>query len=178
MELGCGNGHFLQNYLELKPGSKALGVDKRFKRLFKTSQKLGELGGHVYHGEVAEFVSHTRSALWDEIWVQFPDPWPKERHKKNRMLNPLFFHHVYRLLKNHGRFCFVSDSKAYWDFLIRANQRSQLFASSIALDGDLFSELPPTLFKKRFLALKRPIYSIELRKHVLNEENVFQSLES
>lgn len=164
VDLGCGNGHFLEAYLNQHPEFTGLGIDRRFKRLFKTAEKLRNTESRVFYGDVPQFVKQSPAFFWDEVWMMFPDPWPKKRHAKHRMIDFRFFFHIFRMLKEGGRFCFISDYAPYWEFFINSNSRSRLFSVSRTLEGDLFQDLPGSLFKTRFQNLERPIYSLEFRK--------------
>lgn len=164
VDLGCGNGHFLKDYLELHPKMKGLGVEKKFKRLFKTAEKLADTQSTVIPYDVHAFLSESPSDFWSEVWVQFPDPWPKLRHEKHRMCTPLLFHEIHRILKDGGRFCFRSDHAPFWQFFQDENQRRKLFPLSRASHGDLFDDAPPSLFQRTFQSKGIPIYSLEFLK--------------
>ncbi|MBN8555795.1 MAG: methyltransferase domain-containing protein [Deltaproteobacteria bacterium] len=167
VDLGCGNGHFLSEYLKLHPEMAGLGVDKRFKRIFKTAEKLQRnesLQSRVIFWDVPTFVQDSPAEFWDEVWMQFPDPWPKDRHEKHRMVTKEFFQQIYRILKPGGRFCFRSDCRSYWEFFQIENSRREFFPIVLSQKGDLFETEPKTLFQRRFLQAGVPIYSLQLRK--------------
>jgi len=164
VDLGCGNGHFLSQYLLKHPDLHGLGVEKRYKRVFKTQTKLRGTESHTLCWDVPDFVRKSPAEFWQEVWMQFPDPWPKKRHAKHRMLRLEFFHNVHRILKSTGRFCFVSDCEAYFEFLLDANSRLKLFEIELSCRGDLFAAEPSSIFKEIFKRNKAPIFSCEFRK--------------
>jgi tRNA (guanine-N7-)-methyltransferase len=51
----------------------------------------------------------------DEVHVLFPDPWPKARHHKRRLITPLFLDLLTRILKPGGRLIFVTDDESYFE---------------------------------------------------------------
>lgn len=167
VDLGCGNGHFLEEYLRQNPDLVGIGVERRYKRVFKTAQKMGRVESEtsrVFQMDIGEFLLASPRDFWDEIWLQFPDPWPKLRHEKNRIVNSATFQSIYRALKSSGRFCFRSDCRAYWEILQMANIRAELFPIVKSQKGDLFPDDPKTLFQRKFMQISRPIYSLEFRK--------------
>ena len=60
------------------------------------------------------------------IYILFPDPWPKKRHKKRRLINPENLQEFYRILKKGGRLYIVSDHPDYqYDILMNTIIRSR-----------------------------------------------------
>ena len=167
VDLGCGNGHFLEEYLKLHPDFLGLGIERRYKRVFLTAKKIERVEtplSRVIQFDIGEFLEKSPPNFWDEIWLQFPDPWPKTRHEKHRMVNYSTFQGIYSALKPRGRFCFRSDSRAYWELLQMANIRSELYPIVKSQVGDLFHDSPQTLYQRKFLKILTPIYSLEFRK--------------
>ena len=68
----------------------------------------------LFQGNVLEFLDIlNQKSIFDEIWILFPDPWPKIRHQKRRLINSKFivFLHFY-LIKN-ASLVMVTDSRSY-----------------------------------------------------------------
>lgn len=92
LEIGCGHGHYLTAYAQQYPDSNCLGIDLVSRRITKALQKrdkrkLANL--HFIKAEVKEFMSIWPKRLSIErIFILFPDPWPKKRHTKNRIIQP------------------------------------------------------------------------------------------
>ncbi len=90
LEIGCGHGHYLTAYAEQHPESHCLGLDLVTKRISKANAKkdkrdLNRL--HFMKAEIREFMMAWPEHLsLERIFVLFPDPWPKKRHSKNRIL--------------------------------------------------------------------------------------------
>jgi tRNA (guanine-N7-)-methyltransferase len=100
LELGCGHGHFLTAYAEAHPQARCLGVDLVSKRIRKARAKAGKRGldNLVFiKAEVGELLDAWPESLRVErIFVLFPDPWPKKRHAKNRILQLPVLDHLAR----------------------------------------------------------------------------------
>ncbi|TVR47663.1 MAG: methyltransferase domain-containing protein [Puniceicoccaceae bacterium] len=93
-EIGCGHGHFLAAYAKAHPAEFCLGIDLQGGRLARAERKRAASG----LPNLAFLRAEARECLleWPEstalgaVWVLFPDPWPKKRHHKNRLLGPDF----------------------------------------------------------------------------------------
>jgi tRNA (guanine-N7-)-methyltransferase len=164
VDLGCGNGHFLQTFLSKNPGWSGLGVEKRFKRSFKTAEKLEGLSALVLQNDIDIFLNESPNDFWNEVWIQFPDPWPKARHEKNRMIKPGLLTRIAQVLKSDGRFCFRSDCEDYWNDILELNREEEAFSDVQAERDNMFVDHPSTLFQQKFVGRGVPIYSLQLKK--------------
>lgn len=93
-ELGSGDGSFLVEYAKVHPQRNFLGVERlfgRMKKLAKKGLRAGLANLRVLRIEAAYFLEyllpHESIAA---LHVYFPDPWPKRRHHKNRLVNARF----------------------------------------------------------------------------------------
>ena len=57
---------------------------------------------------------------FSEIWILFPDPWPKKKHFKRRLINDNFFKKVYPYLKKNGKIFIATDSTSYLKSIINS----------------------------------------------------------
>jgi tRNA (guanine-N7-)-methyltransferase len=98
LEIGCGHGHFLARYSTENPLKICIGVDLRSDRIDRAIRKAERArlpNCHFVRTEALEFIHALPAGVtFEEIWVLFPDPWPKKRHHKNRLLQPDFFEAV------------------------------------------------------------------------------------
>jgi len=93
LEIGCGHGHFLTAYAAAHPEKFCVGFDIVLDRIVRAGRKRtrAELEKNLafVRAEATEFFAalpeHVR---FSEIFILFPDPWPKRRHHKNRMIRP------------------------------------------------------------------------------------------
>ena len=94
VELGCGDASFLVDYAKLQPQRNFIGVERLLGRIRKLDRKGRRAGLTNLRGvriESSYFLEyllppHSVSA----VHVYFPDPWPKKRHHKNRLINERF----------------------------------------------------------------------------------------
>ena len=57
--------------------------------------------------------------IFDEIWILFPDPWPKQRHQKRQMINNFFFKKIYPFIKSNGHVYIATDSSLYLNNILK-----------------------------------------------------------
>jgi tRNA (guanine-N7-)-methyltransferase len=94
VELGCGDASFLIEYARRHPERNFIGVERLLGRIRKLDRKGCRAGLTNLRGvriESSYFLQHLlppRSAL--ALHVYFPDPWPKKKHRKHRLINERF----------------------------------------------------------------------------------------
>jgi tRNA (guanine-N7-)-methyltransferase len=94
LEIGCGHGHFLAAYAEAHPDEYCLGIDiirDRLERAEKKTRRAKLSNVAFLLTEARMLVENLPSNhLLEHIFVLFPDPWPKRRHHKNRLIGSDF----------------------------------------------------------------------------------------
>ncbi|HVT74149.1 MAG TPA: methyltransferase domain-containing protein [Lacunisphaera sp.] len=118
-EIGCGHGHFLARYAAENPGRLCCGVDISGPRLERARRKAARArlaNCHFLQAEAREFLNSLPAGVTvAETWVLFPDPWPKKRHHKNRILQPAFFEALAGRAPPGARLYFRTDHAEYHD---------------------------------------------------------------
>lgn len=117
-EIGCGHGHFLTRYAALNPAKFCVGIDIIGDRLERSNRKRDRAGLrnlHFLRAEAAEFLA-CLPAEWrcTEVFLLFPDPWPKKRHHKNRLVRPDFMTALADRTVSGGHFHFRTDHADYF----------------------------------------------------------------
>ncbi len=117
LEIGCGSGRYLIRWAEAHPQDLFLGMELRYKRLALAARKLkrGGLANVLLLRERGEFLDDylTPESL-DVLHVNFPDPWPKKGHAKNRLMSPEFLTRLHPYLKPGGEIRFKTDHQEYF----------------------------------------------------------------
>ena len=97
-EIGCGHGHFLTAYAETHPNEHCIGIDINLDRVRRATKKRDRAGLnhlHFVRAEARLFLEVLPpDAGFTAIYMLFPDPWPKKRHHKYRLLQAEFLHDV------------------------------------------------------------------------------------
>jgi tRNA (guanine-N7-)-methyltransferase len=121
-EAGCGHGHWLTDYAEANPGMICAGIDLISWRVRKGNEKKVKRGLqnlHFYKAELSEFLGALPAAIrFDRTVLLFPDPWPKAKHHRRRMVQLSFLDEVARRTDRGGEFCFRSDDRPYFDWTV------------------------------------------------------------
>jgi tRNA (guanine-N7-)-methyltransferase len=122
IEIGCGNGHFLTAYASAHPGQRCVGIDLRLERIGKALRKrdcAGLANLHFLRCDAGTFLRElpARVTLTD-IYILFPDPWPKKRHHKNRLLQAEFLDDLAARAGEGSRFFFRTDYRPYFDEVV------------------------------------------------------------
>ena len=117
-EIGSGHGHFLVQYARAFPAKLCVGVDIIRDRLNRSGKKLDRAkltNCHFVQAEAREFLDALPpSVAFTEVWVLFPDPWPKKRHHKNRILQAEFLEAIASRAGEGARLYFRTDHAEYF----------------------------------------------------------------
>jgi tRNA (guanine-N7-)-methyltransferase len=178
IDLGCGDGSFLCELAAKYPAKNFLGIDRQRRRITKTTRKAAALPNvRVLDVEIASAVRYLLPPdSVETFYLLFPDPWPKRRHHRRRIVTPEFLDSIQRALEPAGLLHIATDHFDYFQHierLVRAGiqnatleldrfKRSSSAGLATVDAGDL--ELPLTKFEKRFRAQGAPIYRLSLRK--------------
>jgi len=169
-EIGCGNGFFLRGLCERHPDRRFVGLEIRYKRVWMTARKLAQ-GGHT-NAAVVLFHAGYLNRLFapgelDAVYINHPDPWPKDRHAKNRLIAPAFVAAVVDLLAPGGVVQVKSDCARYADDLRRcaADQplREVAFTPDIHREGEPLAEGNiETNYERRFREQGEPVFLMRM----------------
>jgi len=130
VELGAGDGSFLARFAALHPERNFLGVERLLGRLRKIDRKgrrAGLANLRLMRIEAFYFLEYLlpRGSV-SALHVYFPDPWPKRRHKKNRLINEPFVSSASKALAPGGEVYLRTDNADYFA------QMNELFAAHAA----------------------------------------------
>ena len=162
VDLGCGDGSFLCELAQRHPNKDFLGIDRLVGRVAQACHKAAALENvrilNVESSYAVGYLLPERSV--ETFYLLFPDPWPKRRHQRRRIVKTDFLNAIHRALADDGVFRIATDQLDYFE-KIRAVARNQ---SDFAILDIEDADLPRTKFERRFSALGAPIYRLVLRK--------------
>ena len=94
VDVGFGDGAFLTELARRDPGRAVVGVELSFKRVLKVARRLSRSDLRNVRLLGVDAAWAVREAFEDEsvesFWINFPDPWPKRRHRRRRLIEPAF----------------------------------------------------------------------------------------
>jgi tRNA (guanine-N7-)-methyltransferase len=165
IDLGCGDGGFLAAYAALHPERDFLGIERlvgRVRSATKRAERLRLTNVRILRAETAHTVRHLLPpSSVVRFHLSFPDPWPKRRHHRRRLVNPDFLRDAAVALVPNGTVRIATDDADYFRHIREAIQRSCLFTRH---DAGVRDEIPTSTFEERFRKLAIPIHRLELRK--------------
>jgi len=120
LEIGCGHGHFIAAYAAANPKQYCVGIDLKNKRLRKSEKKREkrELNNlHFLKAEGCEFIEALDPTVrLNRIFILFPDPWPKKRHHKRRLIQDDFLSALSAHTSQEGNIYFRTDYQPYYEW--------------------------------------------------------------
>ena len=176
VELGCNAGHVILEWAARNPRDAYIGIDWKFKPIFRGAEKAQKRG----LGNLAFFRAHSeRISLMfapgevDFLYLFFPDPWPKKAHLKNRFINPERLRAIAPILSRDGVFHIKTDHRAYFDWMIQSLEKVKDVWKILESTTDLHREHPApetleipdvTLFERLFIKDGIKINSVKLKR--------------
>jgi tRNA (guanine-N7-)-methyltransferase len=153
VELGCGDASFLVELARRHPERNFIGVERLLGRLRKLDRKGGRAGLTNLRGvriESAYFLEYLLSPhSVSVLHIYFPDPWPKKKHRKHRLINERFPQLAHTTLVRGGVVYLRTDDGDYFKQMtevFRVNRDFEPVETPVELAG------LPTDFEKEFHA--------------------------
>ncbi|AMV71327.1 tRNA (guanosine(46)-N7)-methyltransferase TrmB [Desulfuromonas sp. DDH964] len=163
LEIGCGIGDFILQLAREKPESNFLAIDIYNKGCLKTCRRLEKEGldnVRVLRLEARYLLVHfCKPGELAAIYINCPDPWPKKRHRKRRLVNRDFLQTLLYHLAPTGELFFSSDIADYAAEV--AEQIATLPGFRNRLPAPVVTDLPGyprSKYMRRFLEHGQPIH--------------------
>jgi tRNA (guanine-N7-)-methyltransferase len=121
LEIGFGGGEHMAAQAALRPGILSLGAEPFLNGAASALRHIDEAAltnVRLHVGDARELIAALPDASLDRVFILFPDPWPKLRHHKRRLVQPDFVLDIVRVLKPGGRLRFATDWADYADWAL------------------------------------------------------------
>lgn len=138
LEIGFGAGEHVRDLARANPGKIIVGAEPFMNGVAsllsaitdeKTNLVLDEYKNiRIWADDVRDFLRGTDSHF-SQIWVLHPDPWPKARHEKRRLLNAEFLNTLSKYLTDDGEIIIGTDHWEYFDWILEQIKSTDLTAT-------------------------------------------------
>ena len=171
IEIGMGKGQFIMAMALSNPQINYIGMERYSSVLYRALQKMEEnpLPNLVFIcGDAAECTEIFAKDELDRIYLNFSDPWPKDRHAKRRLTSSQFLERYDHILAKDGQIEFKTDNTDLFNFSLEEIEKSkwQLTAKSYDLhhdpllnEGNIMTE-----YEEKFSSKGNPIHKLIARR--------------
>ena len=120
LEIGCGHGHWLTDFAIEEKKALLIGIDLITKRIKKANSKMKKRNLTnllFFKAEAKEFLTLIPETISiHNTYMMFPDPWPKHKHHKRRLIQPSFLSLLASKTLPSGKFFFRTDFNPYFEW--------------------------------------------------------------
>lgn len=167
IEIGMGKGQFITTLARQNPSTNYVGIEKYSSVLLRGLQKMEE--EPLENIRFIRMDAETICEVFDKdevskIYLNFSDPWPKDRHAKRRLTSRQFFARYDQILKNDGVVEFKTDNVDLFDFSLEevkeAHWNLDAFTRDLHHDTAMNEGNVMTEYEERFSAMGNPIHKL------------------
>lgn len=167
IEVGMGKGDFIIENALKYPNINFIGIEKYDSVMVRAIQKSNdlELSNLKLIRMDAQNIAEVFEHEIERIYLNFSDPWPKDRHAKRRLTSPVFLEKYLLISKGHPHIVLKTDNVPLFDYskeTLEENHYDILFQTRDLYKCDLMDNIP-TEYEKRFVNLGVPICKLEAR---------------
>ena len=171
IEVGMGKGRFIMDMAEAHPDINYIGIEMYSSVLLRATQKMEERTLDNLKFILMDAVKIDEcfaEGEVDRIYLNFSDPWPKDRHAKRRLPSARFLEKFHRILVKDGEIEFKTDNRALFDFALDEVEAGgfelvrhtfDLHNDSEMMEGNIMTE-----YEERFSSIGNPICKYIIRR--------------
>lgn len=171
IEIGCGKGRFIIAAAQQNPHVNYFGIEragKFFRLLRHRVEKAAVTNIRLLRWDAVAFVErYVPPQSVQAYHVYFPDPWPKKRHRKRRLVSERFAAAAGRTLSQGGQLHYATDYKEYFDQILSVT-RSAPGLEEIYLEtvdpAAADAEQALTNYERKYLLQGRMLYKASFKK--------------
>jgi tRNA (guanine-N7-)-methyltransferase len=172
IDVGSGKGESTLFLAKKNPDALIIAIEIFLDGNIDLCKQLSKLKLHnvkIFSSNVLKlFDCLNKDDYFSEIWILFPDPWPKKKHYKRRLINDNFFTKVYPYLKKNGRIFIATDSSSYLKSIMNSIYKTKYLFNWLNNKPQNWIyemlDLPCTKFFKKAQNSHRSSFFIELVK--------------
>ncbi|MCR5277893.1 MAG: tRNA (guanosine(46)-N7)-methyltransferase TrmB [Lachnospiraceae bacterium] len=167
IEIGMGKGQFITELAKRNPDVNYIGIERYSSVLLRAIQKVEAMEEPIKNlificMDAADVCDTFAEQEIDRIYLNFSDPWPKDRHAKRRLESRQFLSRYNKILKKEGKIEFKTDNRILFDFAVEEVEPAgwkleevtyDLHSNTKMNEGNIMTE-----YEEKFSALGNPIY--------------------
>ena len=144
LEIGFGNGEHLRDLAIQNPDKIIVGAEPFANGVAALLSAITNESDNVLFDEykniriwpddVRIMLKDFENIIFNEIWVLHPDPWPKARHEKRRLLNHDFLNFLSKFMGKNSQIIIGTDHWEYYDWIVEQLKQTKLVIKSTELD--------------------------------------------
>ena len=171
LEIGCGIGDFIVSTATDNPDRNFIAIDFYNKGCWKTCRRIDRAGltnVRVLRVEARWFITELiQPGSLTAVYINCPDPWPKKKHRKRRLVNRQFMEFLREYLAPSAEFYFATDFDDYGIDVARILEELEGFANQLAPDlyRHELTNYHLSKYMNKFMAEGKKIYFIHYRKN-------------
>lgn len=169
IEIGMGKGKFIMALAKSNPDINYVGIEKYSSVLIRALEKMDQEEEPLQNLCFIRMDAENITKVFAEnevyrIYLNFSDPWPKDRHAKRRLTSKEFFARYDRILAAEGRVEFKTDNRLLFDFSVESVKEAGWDLDAVTYDLHHDEELVQgnimTEYEERFSAMGNPIHKL------------------
>lgn len=174
IEIGMGKGKFITTLAKQNPDINYIGIEKYTSVLLRAIQKLDREAEEIKNIRFLCIDAETIEEVFDteevaQIYLNFSDPWPKDRHAKRRLPSREFLARYDKILKKDGNLEFKTDNRLLFDFAVEELEPAGWDIVKITYDlhntPDMMEGNVMTEYEEKFSSIGNPIH-----KYIINRK--------
>jgi tRNA (guanine-N7-)-methyltransferase len=168
LEIGFGMGETTASIAAGEPGTNFIGIEVHSPGVGSLLKRIAEHGLDnvrvIQHDAVEVVRDMIAPGSLHAVHVFFPDPWPKKRHHKRRLLQPAFVHELALRLERGGYFHVATDWQDYAEQILEVFSQEPLLENTAETYASRPPYRPQTKFESRGLRLGHGVWDIVFRR--------------
>src|SRR5579859_3359770 len=169
VEIGSGKGRFLIGSAMEQPDVNFIGIEKslHYHRVTRERVAKRNLGNVrlINHDAFPVLQKMCPDNSISELHIYFPDPWPRKREQKRRIIRPEVLTEMRRVLLDGGTGVYVTDHREYFE--VAAPLIAQFFRTETRVPGP--EDPPRTNYEAKYRAEGREIYEVQFSKQPVTD---------
>ncbi len=168
IEIGMGKGTFIYNHALRDENTNFIGIEKFDSVIVRAVQKLEDTNLpnlKLIRMDALEIDEVFANEI-DTIYLNFSDPWPKNRHELRRLSSPVFLKKYDAIFKNGKRIIMKTDNRKLFEYSLQSFTDYGYKIEKLSLDlySDDYKDNIPTEYESKFVAKGQVIYMVEVSK--------------